>query len=120
MYQVARLESPAGGASMKRIAKRPWLLMTALGLALLTTGAVTVAPRLRGDPAEPPPTPHAVPAVPVTLARATARTVGRTVEVVGTLEGHDEVNIAPKVDGRVVRIHHDIGDEVAPGDALAE
>jgi multidrug efflux pump subunit AcrA (membrane-fusion protein) len=36
------------------------------------------------------------------------------------LWGHDEVEIAPKVGGRVTRVAHDIGDEVRPGDVLLE
>jgi multidrug efflux pump subunit AcrA (membrane-fusion protein) len=59
-------------------------------------------------------------AVPITLAKITARAIQRTIEVVGTLEGYEELNIAPKVEGRVLSIHADLGDEVAPGEPLAE
>lgn len=58
--------------------------------------------------------------VPVTCLAATARPVERAIEVVGTLEGYEEVNLGAKVEGRVARIHHDIGDEIAPGEPLAE
>ncbi len=58
--------------------------------------------------------------VPVTVATVTTRTIQRRVAVVGTLEGYEEVNLQAKVEGRVLRIHHDIGDVVAPGALLAE
>lgn len=48
------------------------------------------------------------------------RPVRRVVTVVGSLFGRDELAIAPKVDGRVVKVHHDIGDVVRPGDILLE
>jgi len=60
------------------------------------------------------------PPLKVTVAPATLRHVRRSVEVVGTLEGHEEVNIAAKVEGRVRHICKDIGDQVAPGDLLLE
>ena len=50
----------------------------------------------------------------------TARSVRRTVSAVGSLYGRDEVNITPKVEGRVVKIHRDVGDVVRPGDVLLE
>ena len=56
----------------------------------------------------------------VTTARVTPRVVERNVEMVGTLEGHDEVTVSAKIDGRVTRLHRDVGDVVRPGELLAE
>ena len=56
----------------------------------------------------------------VTVESVTARPVSRVVWVVGSLYGRDEVAIVPKVDGRVVKILHDVGDVVTPGEPLLE
>jgi multidrug efflux pump subunit AcrA (membrane-fusion protein) len=56
----------------------------------------------------------------VTVAPVDSRTLERTVSAVGTLNGYEEVVLAPKVDGRVVAIRADVGDVVAPGATLLE
>jgi multidrug efflux pump subunit AcrA (membrane-fusion protein) len=58
--------------------------------------------------------------IPVTVAGAKATPLRRTVPVVGTLHGYEDVFISPKVDGRIARILKDVGDPVAPGDVLFE
>lgn len=62
---------------------------------------------------------EALPVV-VTVAPVTAQSIRRTVSAVGTLNGYEEVVLAPKVDGRVIAIRADIGDVVAPGTTLLE
>src|SRR5690606_10874529 len=59
---------------------------------------------------------------PVTVAVATvvARPVQRRIPVVGTLTGLEQIEISPKVAGRVSRIHADLGDRVHSGDPLLE
>jgi len=57
-------------------------------------------------------------AVPVTVAPTGRRAVERTVEVVGTLKGWEDVTLGAKKDGRVSRVLHDMGDRVKPGDLL--
>jgi len=59
-------------------------------------------------------------AVSVTIAPVTFRPIQRSVEVVGTFCGQEEVLVTPEVDGRVVRVHHDMGDVVHVGDVLIE
>jgi RND family efflux transporter MFP subunit len=59
-------------------------------------------------------------AVAVTAQPVTYRSVQRAVEVVGTLRGFEEVSISPKVEGRVLRIFHDVADRVRPGEPLLE
>jgi hypothetical protein len=59
-------------------------------------------------------------AVVVTVAPATLRPVERRVRTVGTLHGFEEIDISPLVDGRVVRVAHDVGDIVAPGETLLD
>lgn len=58
--------------------------------------------------------------VPVTVMPAQARSVQRLVPIVGTLYGLEEVPMNPKVEGRVTRILHDVGDIVKPGEVLFE
>jgi len=48
------------------------------------------------------------------------RSVERRVRTVGTLNGFEEIEISPLVDGNVRRVVCDVGDVVAPGDVLLE
>ena len=56
----------------------------------------------------------------VTVAAVKSITLPRSVAVVGTLHAYDDVQLAPKVDGRVARILKDVGDSVVPGEVLLE
>lgn len=58
--------------------------------------------------------------VAVTVVPLTVRPIQRTVPIVGSFFGYDEVTVTAKVPGTVVKIHHDVGDAVAPGDPLVE
>lgn len=58
--------------------------------------------------------------VAITTEAVSSRPVQRLVTVVGSLYGRDEVTVSAKVEGRVQQIHHDVGDEVRPGDVLIE
>ena len=58
--------------------------------------------------------------VPVTVAPVEHRAVERTVEVIGTLRGWEQVTLGSKRSGRVVKVYHDIGDRVQPGEPLVE
>jgi membrane fusion protein (multidrug efflux system) len=62
----------------------------------------------------------AVRVVPVTIANLEHRSVERTVEVIGTLRGWEQVTVGSKRTGRVVKVLHDIGDRVKPGEPLVE
>jgi RND family efflux transporter MFP subunit len=103
------------------MAKRAWLL----GGVVLLAGAGACAwwlsgPALAGKVAA-----ESGPADPerqvaVTVAPATPRAVERRVRVVGTLMGHEEVTVTPKVEGRVAALLCDVGDVVRPGDLLLE
>lgn len=56
----------------------------------------------------------------ITVSELTLRPVVRTVDVVGTLRGWEEVTVGAKKGGRVLKIYHDFGDTVAPGEPLLE
>lgn len=58
--------------------------------------------------------------VSVTVVPVTTRNVERTIPVVGTLYGFEQVTISPKIEGRVARLHFDLGDRVPSEAVLAE
>jgi multidrug efflux pump subunit AcrA (membrane-fusion protein) len=62
-------------------------------------------------------------AVPVTVAPIVPRKVQRSVRVVGTFCGYDEVTVMAEVSGRVIKLSRDfaeVGAIVRPGDVLLE
>jgi len=73
-----------------------------------------------GEAAKPPGAAPAVEPVTVTVAPVLREPMDRTVDVVGTLYGDEEAVISAKVPGRIVKIHKDIGDRIAPGEMLVE
>jgi RND family efflux transporter MFP subunit len=60
------------------------------------------------------------PPVTITSEVVSTRSVQRTVNVVGTLYGYEEVVISANVDGRIVRRFADVGDRVKPNAQLAQ
>lgn len=102
--------------------KRRWWLWL-LGIAVLAAGGF-FALRGHGNPqaaASSTKTKRTEPeAVVVTVEPVTHRLVQRTVQVVGTFLGFEEIIIAPKSEGKISRVLHDIGDKVRPGDTLLE
>ena len=73
-----------------------------------TAGAAGAA-----GPAEPAP-------IVVTLGGTTQEPVERTVFVIGTLEGEEELELSAKASGRIVGLFKDLGDRVGPGERLAQ
>jgi multidrug efflux pump subunit AcrA (membrane-fusion protein) len=92
---------------------------------LIASGlVVTAGASLSGcSPAGAQPSPRstaAIKAVPVTVAPLERKTVERTVEVVGSLRGWEQVTVGSKRSGRVIKVTHDMGDRVQPGEILVE
>src|SRR3954466_14477816 len=56
----------------------------------------------------------AIKTVPVTVAPLKHRPVERTVDVVGTLRGWEQVTVGSKKTGRVTKVLHDMGDRGRP------
>jgi RND family efflux transporter MFP subunit len=56
--------------------------------------------------------------VAVTVAPIEHRTVERTIDVVGSLRGWEQLSFGTKRTGRVVKVFHDMGDHVRPGEPL--
>ena len=71
-------------------------------------------------PAEDPKTERASGEIPVTVASLQMRPIQRTVTCVGTLHAFEQVTLSAKVEGRVLKILHDVGDRVKPGDLLLQ
>ena len=63
---------------------------------------------------------HAAATVMITSEPVGVRPVQRSVEAVGTLHGYESVVLGSKVNGRVLRIRHEVADRVAPGEVLLE
>jgi RND family efflux transporter MFP subunit len=88
------------------------LLAAALAPGLAGCGRVAADPEARAS---------TLPrAVPVTVAPLERRAIERTVDVIGTLRGWEQVTVGSKRAGRVIRVHHDMGDRVEPGEPLVE
>ncbi len=58
--------------------------------------------------------------VSVTVEPACTGAVQRTVAVLGSLYGREELAVSAKVEGSIRRIHHDVGEEVKAGALLLE
>jgi len=58
--------------------------------------------------------------IPVTIAPLERKTVERTVEVVGSLRGWEQVTVGAKRSGRVLQVLHDMGDRLRPGEPLVQ
>jgi len=108
---------------MQIIRKLRWWVISAGIVGALAAGVVIVCDRAN-SPAKAGPDPkaaaHEPKVVVVTVDAVTARPVQRRVQVVGSLWGHEEVGITPKVEGRIEKIHFFVGDIVKPGDVLME
>jgi multidrug efflux pump subunit AcrA (membrane-fusion protein) len=62
----------------------------------------------------------ATPATFVTVAPVAETALLRRVTAVGDLHGYEEIAVSAKVDGRIRRVLHEVGDIVRPGDVLVE
>ena len=113
-----RSRNPIGERRMPaapRPTNRRRLLLLILHSSLLTFLLPACAPKPPATSADGAPKP-----VPVTVAEAKSVQLRRTVPVVGTLYPYEDVMLAPKVGGRVLRSPRDVGDRVGPGELLLE
>jgi membrane fusion protein, multidrug efflux system len=97
---------------------RRCFLIIAASLAVIATASLSGC-----SPAEAQPSSKAklaIREVPVTVTTLQRRTVERTIDVVGTLRGWEQVTIGSKRTGRVSKVLHDMGDHVRPGEPLVE
>ncbi|MBI3108584.1 MAG: efflux RND transporter periplasmic adaptor subunit [Candidatus Rokubacteria bacterium] len=93
---------------------------TSLLLSLLLVLSVSCG-RSDAQNAAPPKGPaRAITPLPITVARAEARPVQRSVETVGSLVPWHDVLVKTEQPGTIARLYADLGDAVAPGKVLAE
>ncbi len=101
--------------------RRRWLVR---GIGVLVVGAVLAgaAMVLNRPRAAAPATRAAAEVRPVMVTVEPVRRVPvrRAVTVVGSLFGREEITLSPKVEGRVARVWHDVGERVKPGELLLE
>jgi len=99
----------------------PWLMIVIVSGVII--GIAWIGRSWANSPARAellPMTPPEAGRIAVTVASVTPRPIRRTISVVGSLRGQEEIPITAKVDGRVVRVYHDLGDRVKPGELLVE
>ena len=89
------------------------MLIVGLALGLIPFGCGHKAAKTEGAD-------QAVKPVSVTVAPVTTRPIERAVDAVGTLKGWEEVTVGAKKVGRVMKVFHDIGDQVKPGELLVQ
>jgi RND family efflux transporter MFP subunit len=90
-----------------------WLLAAIAAAGIAGCGHGLSEPAARADSA-------AARSIPVTVAPLGRRAIERTVVVIGTLRGWEQVTVGSKRAGRVVRVYHEMGDRVEPDEPLVE
>ncbi|MBX7103999.1 MAG: efflux RND transporter periplasmic adaptor subunit [Gemmataceae bacterium] len=101
--------------------KRKMLVWLFILIPLGAAGTWMAFGRSHAPEAEPSKSPAATElAVAVTTDIVTPRPVRRRISVVGSLFGQEELVISPKVEGRITKIHCDLGDVVKPNALLLE
>jgi multidrug resistance efflux pump len=59
-----------------------------------------------------------VASVPISVGKIVSRTLAKSLKTTGSFKGLETIAVIPKVEGRVCKVFHDIGDEVYPGEPL--
>ena len=88
------------------------LLAAALAVSAAGCGGVGPEPEAKAS--------TEVKVVPVTVSHLERRPIERSVDVIGTLRGWEQVTIGSKRSGRVIKVHQDMGDRVEPGAPLVD
>lgn len=91
----------------------PWL-------ALLFALVVVYKPNLffKTDPPKSGFTAKPTTLVPISVGKIVSRTLAKILKTTGSFKGLETIAVIPKVEGRVNKVFHDIGDEVYPGEPL--
>ncbi len=89
-----------------------WGGIVGIALAVLPAGCGRGGPEPEARPST------EVKVIPVTVSALERRAIERTVNVIGTLRGWEQVTIGSKRSGRVIKVHQDMGDRVEPGATL--
>src|SRR5215213_5708678 len=102
---------PFGGASMRRRLGGIALLLVVAVVSC--TPAATTPPKPSGKEFGPAP-------IPITSALVAQGSIAATLVYSGNVQSRSQVNVVPKITGRVERLYVDIGDEVRQGEVIAE
>src|SRR5215207_3723241 len=102
---------PLGGTSMRRRLGGIALLLVVAVVSC--TPAATTPPKPSGKEFGPAP-------IPITSALVTQGSIAATLVYSGNVQSRSQVNVVPKITGRVERLYVDIGDEVRQGEVIAE
>ena len=95
----------------------PGLLLLAVAIAVPWSGCQKTADTTEAPQAGAAAAPEEIV---VTIAPVETRKIQRRASVVGTLAGFEEFTMTPKVEGRVEKIHFDVGGRVKPGTSMLE
>jgi len=104
-------DDPLGGREMRR---RLGAIALILVIAVVScTPAATTPPKPSGKEFAPA-------AIPITSALVVQGSIAATLVYSGNVQARSQVNVVPKITGRVERLYVDIGDEVRQGEVIAE
>ena len=104
-------DDPLGGRQMRR---RLGAIALILVIAVVScTPAATTPPKPTGKDFAPA-------AIPITTALVVQGSIAATLVYSGNVQSRSQVNVVPKITGRVERLYVDIGDEVRQGEVIAE
>jgi RND family efflux transporter MFP subunit len=106
------LDEPRGARLMYRRLGAVGLLLV---VALVSCTPAGTAPKPAGKDGGFEPQP-----IPITTALVTQGTIAATLVYSGNVQSRSQVNVVPKITGRVERLYVDIGDEVRQGEVIAE
>ena len=104
-------DDPLGGRQMRRRLG---------GIALLLVIAVVSCTPAATTPPKPSGKDFAPAAIPITSALVVQGSIAATLVYSGNVQARSQVNVVPKITGRVERLYVDIGDEVRQGEVIAE
>src|SRR4051812_46080897 len=104
-------DDPFGGGQMRRRLG---------GIALLLVIAVVSCTPAAQTPPKPTGKEFGPAPIPITSALVTQGNIAATLVYSGNVQSRSQVNVVPKITGRVERLYVDIGDEVRQGEVIAE
>lgn len=97
----------------RELALLPLVVLLGCGERPLVDGAARAAESAAASPTE-------VAPIPVAVAPVVVQPSARLVNLVGTLFGNEQVTISSQVEGQIESLAADLGDEVRPGQLLAQ
>src|SRR5689334_14440460 len=108
---IRRSNAPIGrGQIQRRLGAIALILIIAV---VSCTPAAQTPPKPTGKEFGPAP-------IPITSATVTQGNIAATLVYSGNVQSRSQVNVVPKITGRVERLYVDIGDEVRQGEVIAE